>query len=133
MHTIRKADEMQARGMAVLEEIVGKYPDLAGLAEIVKPTINVMDKTPIPTTPSQPPVPKKVPTVVDSGAKKLYLSSYINTLGIRIFQCPVCESTFRNHAHICKEHTKMKYGPCTKCGFTSWNDDSFWAYSKKHK
>ena len=34
MHTIRKADEMQARGMAVLEEVVGKYPDLVGLAEI---------------------------------------------------------------------------------------------------
>ena len=28
--TIRKADEMPARGMAVLEEIVGKYPDLVG-------------------------------------------------------------------------------------------------------
>ena len=38
MCTIRKADEMQTRGMAVLEEIAGKYPDLAGLAEIVKPT-----------------------------------------------------------------------------------------------
>ena len=38
MYTIRKADEMQARGMAVLEEIVGKCPDLVGLAEIVKPT-----------------------------------------------------------------------------------------------
>ena len=38
MHTIRKADEMQARGMAVLEEIVGKYPYLVGLDEIVKPT-----------------------------------------------------------------------------------------------
>ena len=36
MHTIRKVDEMQARWMAVLEEIVGKYPDLVGLAEIVK-------------------------------------------------------------------------------------------------
>ena len=33
---IRKADEMQAKGMAVLEEIVGKYPDLVGLAEIIK-------------------------------------------------------------------------------------------------
>ena len=68
MCTIRKVDEMQARGMSVLEEIVGKYPDLAGLAEIVKPAKNVMDKTPVPTTPSQPPEPKKVPTVVDSGA-----------------------------------------------------------------
>ena len=38
MHTFRKADEMKARGMAVLEEIAGKYPDLVGLAEIVKPT-----------------------------------------------------------------------------------------------
>ena len=38
MCTIRKVDEMWARGMAVLEEIVGKYPDLVGLAEIVKPT-----------------------------------------------------------------------------------------------
>ena len=60
---------MQARGMAVLEEIVGKYPDLAGLAEIVKPAKNVMDKTPVPTAPSQPPVPKEVPTVVESGTK----------------------------------------------------------------
>ena len=34
---IRKADEMQARGVAVLEEIVGKFPDLASLAEVVKP------------------------------------------------------------------------------------------------
>ena len=42
--TIRKADEMLARGMAVLEEIVGKYPDLVGLAEIVKPAKNVIDK-----------------------------------------------------------------------------------------
>ena len=69
MHTIRKADEMQARGMAVLEEIVGKYPDLAGLAEIVKPAKTVIDKTPVPTAPSQPPVPKEVPTVVDLGTK----------------------------------------------------------------
>ena len=137
MHPIRKVDEMQARGMAVLEEIVGKHPDLAGLAEIVKPTKNVIDKTPVPTVPSQPLVPKEVPIVVDLGAKKLYPPSYINTLGIRIFQCPVCESTFRNHgtahAHIHKEHTKMKYGPCTKCGFISWNGDSFQAHSKKHK
>ena len=68
LHTIRKVDEMWARGMAVLEEIVGKYPDLAGLAEIVKPTKNVMDKTPVPTAPSQPLGPKEVPNVVDSGA-----------------------------------------------------------------
>ena len=137
MHTIRKADEMQARGMAVLEEIVGRYPDLVGLAEIVKPTKNVMDKTPVPTAPSQSTVPKEVPTVVDSGTPKLYPSSSINTLGIRIFKCPVCESTFRNHgtadAHIHKEHRKMKYGLCTKCGFTSWNGDSFRAHFKKHK
>ena len=33
-HTIRKADEMQARGMAVLEEIMGKYPDLVGLQKL---------------------------------------------------------------------------------------------------
>ena len=137
MGTIRKADEMQVRGMAVLEEIVGKYPNLVGLAEIVKPTKNVMDKTPVPTAPSQSTVPKEVPTVVDSGTKKLYPSSSINTLGIRNSKCPVCESTFRNHgtadAHNRKEHTKMKYGPCTKCGFTSWNGDSFQAHSKKHK
>ena len=137
MCTIRKADEMRARGMAVLEEIVGKYPDLRGLAEIVKPTKNIIDKTPVPTAPSQPLVPKEVPTIVDLGTTKLYPSSHINTLGIRIFKCPVCESTFRNHgtadAHIHKEHTKIKYGPCTKCGFTSWNGDSFWAHSKKHK
>ena len=137
MQTIRKADEMQARGVEVVEEIVGRYPDLVGLAEIVKPAKTVMDKTPVPTTPSQSTVPKEVPTVVDSGTPKLYPSSSINTLGIRIFECPVCESTFRNHgtadAHIHKEHTKMKYGPCTKCGFTSWNGDSFRAHSKKHK
>ena len=137
MLTIRKADEMQARGMTVLQEIVGKYPDLAGLAEIVRPTKNVMDKTPVPTAPSQSTVPKEVLTVVDSGTPKLYPSSSKNTLGIRIFKCPVCESTFRNHgtadAHIHQEHTKIKYGLCTKCGFTSWNGDSFWAHSKKHK
>ena len=137
MQTIRKADEMWARGVAVVEEIVGRYPDLAGLAEIVKPAKTVMDQTPVPTAPSQSTVPKEVPTVVDSGTPKLYPSSSINTLGIRIFECPVCESTFRNHgtadAHIHKEHTKMKYGPCTKCGFTSWNGDSFRAHSKKHK
>ena len=137
MCIIRKADEMQARGMAVLKEIVGKYPDLAGLAEIVKPAKTVMDKTPVPTAPSQSTVPKEVPTVVDSGTPKLYPSSSINTLGIRIFKCPVCESTFRSHgtadAHIRKEHTKMKYGPCTKCGFTSWNGDSFRAHSNKQK
>ena len=32
MHTIRKVDEMQVMTMAVLEEIVGKYPDLAGFS-----------------------------------------------------------------------------------------------------
>ena len=137
MQTIRKADEMWTRGVAVVEEIVGRYPDLAGLAEIVKPAKTLMDKTPVPTAPSQSTVPKEVPTVVDSGTPKLYPSSSINTLGIRIFECPVCESTFRNHgtadAHIRKEHKKMKYGPCTKCGFTSWNGDSFCAHSKKHK
>ena len=69
MHTIRKADEMWVRGMAALEEIVGKYPDLAGLDEIVKPTKNVMDKTPVPTAPSQSTVPKEIPTVVDSDTK----------------------------------------------------------------
>ena len=128
---------MQARGMAVLEEIVGKYPDLVGLAEIVKPAKNVIDKTPVTTSPPQPPMPKEGPTVVNLGSQKLYPSSHINTFGIRIFQCPACERTCRNHgttdAHICKEHTKIKYGPCTKCGFTSWNGDSFLAHSKKHK
>ena len=128
---------MWARGVAVVEEIVGRYPDLAGLAEIVKPAKTVMDQTPVPTMPSQSTVPKEVPTVVDSGSPKLYPSSSINTLGIRILECPVCESTFRNHgtadAHICKEHAKMKYGMCTKYGFTSWNGDSFRAHSKKHK
>ena len=137
IHTIRKADEMQAKGMAVLEEIVGKYPDLVGLAEIIKPAKNVIDKTPVTTSPSQPPMPKEAATVVNLGSQKLYPSSHINTLGIRIFQCPACEKTFRNHgtadAHIHKEHTKIKYGPCTNCGFTSWNGDSFWAHSKKHK
>ena len=137
MRTIRKADEMWARGVAVVEEIVGRYPDLVGLAEIVKPAKMVMDQTPVPTAPSQSTVPKEVPTVVDSGTPKLYPSSSINTLGIRIFKFPVCKSTFRNHgtadAHIHKEHTKIKYGPCTKCGFTSWNGDSFRAHSKKHK
>ena len=111
MRTIRKADEMWARGVAVVEEIVGRYPDLVGLAEIVKPAKTVMDQTPVPTTPSQSTVPKEVPTVVDSGTPKLYPSSSINTLGIRIFECPVCKSTFRNHgtadAHIHKEHTKI--------------------------
>ena len=92
--TIRKADEMQAKGMAVLEEIVGKYPDLAGLAEIIKPAKNVIDKTPVTTSPSQPPVSKEAATVVASGSQKLYPSSHINTLGIRIFQCPACEKTF---------------------------------------
>ena len=100
-----------------------KYPDVAGLAEIVKPTKNVIYNTPVPTAPSQPPVPKEVPTVVDLNTKSYIHPSYINTLGIRIFECPVCKSTFINHgtadAHICKEHTKMKYGPCTECGFTS--------------
>ena len=137
MRTIRKADEMWARGVAVVKEIVGRYPDLVGLAEIVKPAKMVMDQTPVPTAPSQSTVPKEVPTVVDSGTPKLYPSSSINTLGIRIFECPVCKSTFRNHgtadAHIRKEHTKIKYGLCTKCGFTSWNGDSFHAHSKKHK
>ena len=135
--TIRKADEMWARGVAVLEEIVGKYPNLVSLAEVVKPAKNVLDKTPVSARPSQPPVPKEVPTVADLDAPKLYPSSHINTLGIRIFKCPVCESTFQNHgtadAHIHKEHTKMKYCLCTKCGFTSWNGDSFQAHSKKHK
>ena len=129
MCTIRKADEMRARGMAVLEEIVGRYPDLAGLAEIVKPAKTVMDQTPVPTTSSQSAVPKEVPTAGVSGTQKLYPSSSINTLGIRIFKCPICESTFRNHGtadvHIRKEHTKS--------GFTSWNGDSFRAHSKKHK
>ena len=126
-------------GWQFWEEIVGRYPDLVGLAEIVKPAKTVMDKTPVPTTSSQSTstVPKEVPTSVVSGTQKLYPSSSINTLGIRIFKCPVCESTFQNHGpadvHICKEHTKMKYGPCTKCGFTSWNGDSFRAHSKKHK
>ena len=135
MCTFRKAYEMWARGMAVLEEIMGKYPDLVGLAEIVKPTNNVIDNTHVSTTPSQPPVPKEVLTVVELSTKKLYPSSQINTLGIRIFQCPVWESTFRNYgtadAHIHKEHLKMTYGPCPNCGFTSWNGNSFWAHTKK--
>ena len=110
--------------MAVLEEIVGKYPDLVGLAEIVKPTKNVMDKTPAPTAPSQPPVPKEVPTVVDSGTTKLYPSSYKNTLGIRIFKCPVSEITFRNHgtadAHIHKAHKKNEIWPMHQVWLNFW-------------
>ena len=94
LQTIRKADEMWARGVAVLEKIVGKYPDLASLTEVVKPAKYVLDKTPVSARPSQPLVPKEVPTVADLDAPKLYPSSHINTLGIRIFKYPVCESTF---------------------------------------
>ena len=35
--TIRKVDEMRARGWQFWRKIVGKYRNLAGLAEIVKP------------------------------------------------------------------------------------------------
>ena len=81
--TIRKADEMWAKGMAVLEEIAGKYPDLVGLAEIIKPAKNVIDKTPVTTSPSQPHMPKEAATVGNLGSQKLYPSSHINTLGIK--------------------------------------------------
>ena len=90
MRTIRKADEMWARWVAVLEEIVGRYPDLAGLAEIVKPAKTVMDQTPVPTAHHHnQQCPRKFPLLVISGTQKLYPSSAINTLGIRIFKCPV--------------------------------------------
>ena len=49
------------RGWQLWRKIVGRYPDLVGLAEIVKPAKTVMDKTPVPTAPSQSTVPKEVP------------------------------------------------------------------------
>ena len=128
---IRKADQLRARGMMVVEEIVGKYPDLAGLAEIVQPTKIVSDQIKV----GQPGT-SKTPTTVDLSGKKVYPTSVINTLGIRIFSCPVCAAKFRNHgtadAHIHQEHTKIKYGPCPTCNFTTWNGDSYRKHTKKH-
>ena len=69
MCTIRKADEMRARGMAVLEEIVGKYPDLTSLAEIVKPTKNVMDKTPVLLHHHNQQCPRKFPLLLIQAQK----------------------------------------------------------------
>ena len=85
--------------------IVGRYPDLAGLAEIVKPAKTVMDQTPVPTNIITTAVPKEVPTAVFQAHKIISILS-INTLGIRIFKCPVCESTIQTMEQLM--HTSVK-------------------------
>ena len=113
---------------------MAKYLDLAGLCEIVKLTKIVVDMaknvTAVPLTPSISSKDNKMPTIMDFSQNKVYHSSYINTLGIRIFEYPI---TFRNHgtadAHIHEEHTKIKlalaqsvaslHGMVTASGLTS--------------
>ena len=105
---------------------MGKYHDLAGLCEIVKMAKIVVDMvkhvTAAPSTPSVSSKDSKMLTIMDLSQKKVYPSSYINTLDIQIFECPIGPSTFRKqgtaNAHICEEHTKTTYGSCTECVFT---------------
>ena len=78
----------------------------------------------------------KLPTIVDLSIRKVHPTSKVNMLGIHIFYCPMCHETFKNQgtadAHICEEHTKIKFSPCSECQFTLWNGDSFKVYLRKH-
>ena len=120
VHTIRTADELRAKGIKSVEEEVAKYPDLAGLVDVVMPTKIIVDMVQnITADPSVSSKQSKLPTIVDLNIKKVHPTSKVNMLGICIFYCPMCPETFKNHgtadAHICEEYTKIKYGPCSEC------------------
>ena len=127
---------MRVVAIKKVEGIVAKHPDLAGLLEIVKPITSTIDSTArMSVLLSVARKETKMLTLLDLSQKKIYLHSYVNGLRICNFVCPICKHQCRNHgtadAHICEEHSKVKYAPCSyltegkPCSFSSWNRDSY--------
>ena len=71
--TIRKADELRAKGMKSVEKVVAKYPVLAGLVDVVMPTKIIVDTMQNVTAgPSVSSKQGKLPTIVDLNIKKVH-------------------------------------------------------------
>lgn len=124
---VRKAEEMRSDALRRMEEIIKKQPELSALVELLKPveTIAAAGVSKLGVTSSS----RGMVTLSDPSTPTVVPKSSTNSLGIRIYTCPICAEKARTHyacdAHIRKYHTKIKFGPCQDCGFCSWNRESF--------
>ena len=141
--TVRKVNQMRVAAIKKAEGVGAKHPDLADLLEIVKPITSIIESTvSMSVMPSVEGMETNMLTLLNLSQKKIYLPSYVNSLRICIFVCPICKHQCRNHgtadAHSCEEHSKVKYWPCSylkegkPSSFTSWNRDSYINHVHKH-
>lgn len=130
LNQLHRAAKLQVNGLARIQAVVKRSPNLSTLAEILKPFTNVM----VPET-TQESIKPFIPFVQQK-------SKFPQMLGVKVhpkkmtgtskFCCPLCNVEegwwAKIDAHIREFHTNQLYGPCV-CGFTTYNSDSL----KRHK
>ena len=129
----QKGHALLSKGCEQIKAAIVKCPSLhkiGGLVEMIKSTDpNLVAKA----TPKN-----KIPQVFETSKPDLYKPlKYRAGKGESVstfrYRCRICSLHFGSYqgcdSHIRKEHTKLKYGPCPRCEFTTTNLDSW----RKHQ
>ena len=131
---LRKASEIQCQGLALIEKVACKSPNLSTLVNVFSPICSAYVKPKIETGKnSEKPehisydegkginYPKKIDFVENDQPKCRFICQH----------CPfVARSWGGTDAHIRKCHTHLQYGPCSNCDFVTFNVDSFRTHTK---
>ena len=125
---LKRAGELQAKAMGIIDRLVEKNPNLAGLQAIIAPAAQtISNQSHVPAIASS--ACANLPQTIDLNPimKPKYMRNVLNDEGN--YHCTICDYYSKHwnntdkHMHI--EHFKFKYGPCIFCNaFTTWNKES---------
>ena len=132
LNMLYRANKLQAAGIARLQAVVKRSPDLAGLSQLLVPFagVYVPEVTPHALLPGIPAVQAVVPQQTYTPSQNLVMKPVPG--GRQRYTCPVCiEYNLKPgryqtvQTHINKVHTGLSYGPCKNCNFVSYSQDSW--------
>lgn len=137
---LNKAARLQQAGLARIRAVAKKSKNPAAFAHLMSPfqQLAVPAVTPASLIPAAPVIRtlSHLPQVFGETVrpKKIVLQT-----GTELWGCPACPEMEpvtwpRCDAHIRQFHTKIMYGPCDKCSFTCWNQDTWRGHrNRAHK
>ncbi len=137
LNMLHRSAKLQVAAISRVQAVVKRSPDLASIAELLKPfsSFGVPKPTtagaipPIPILPRKPTTAAAIPPIPilpSKSSKETVFGVKLrpqNVPGTRKYKCPLCPQIDQGwwakiDAHIRLEHMHEMYGPCQKCRFT---------------
>lgn len=125
MAKLAKGAKLQAEGLAIIQDVLAQNPSLQPLASVLRPYQEI-EVGPSSSLAAAMPASQ-------SGKPQIFQEGPIN-VPVRAkngidWKCRYCEVVMKSYggaeAHIRKVHTKVFYGPCPFCPFTTAASSSF--------